>query len=91
MELYRIVFFWGGGQKAKNRYTFLERYRGRGSLYFLAAVKLELPDCEMYQEERDVLGDEENRHATWRNFGSTLDNSEKSIAILHGWWPQRAK
>ena len=49
-------------------------------------------ECELHNEEQDVL--EEMRKIDgydMENFG-TLDSSEKTIAILgDGWWPQTAK
>ena len=48
-------------------------------------------ECEIHKEERDAL--EEMRkmdECDMEKFG-TLHSSEKTIAILDGWWPQKAK
>ena len=51
-------------------------------------------ECELYQEERDVL-EEEMRDLDKRGVTSSfdaLDRREKTIAILGDrWWPQTAK
>ena len=50
-------------------------------------------ECEIYKEERDVL--EEMRkmdECGMEKFGTLVDSSEKTIAILGDrWWPQTAK
>ena len=50
-------------------------------------------ECEMYKEERNVLGEEmrEIDQCDMEEFG-TLGSSEKTIAILgDGWWPPAVK
>ena len=49
-------------------------------------------ECELYEEERDTLGgDEENDECDMQKFDK-VDSSEKAIAILGGrWWSQAAE
>ena len=54
--------------------------------------RIRVGECEIYQEERDVLEMRKMDERGTEEFG-TLDSSEKTIAILgdvHRWWPQPA-
>ena len=54
---------------------------------------LEVGECDLYNEERNVLYIEEMNNIDKYNMEkySTLDSSEKTIAILGDRWPQMAK
>ena len=53
-------------------------------------VHLFPPECEVVKEERDAFEEEmkQTDECDIENF-STLDNSEKTIAILGDRWPQK--
>ena len=49
-------------------------------------------ECDIYKEERDVLDEMSKIDECGMEKFSTLDSSEKTIAILGDrWWEQKAK